>query len=178
MKRILLLVLILVGIAAQNFSQNVFDPNDPTVRYTAGASYGSAAKPDSNIVGLQKWVSVATNGVSTGTGSFDPSSYKAYFIRYFNARVSFRLKYPKSYANPDSAGKKYPVMLFMHGAGEVGCPSNGGIYNNEKQLSLGGKLFMDAVDDDKFDGFLFYPQLRSVDAGCWGEWGGGQSVCS
>lgn len=172
MKRILLLAIIALGYFANTFSQNVFNPNDPIVRYSSTAAYGSAQKPDSNIVGLQKWVSNPTNGVSLGTGAFDASSFKAYFMNFFNTRLAFRLKFPRSYSNPDSVNKKYPIMIFLHGAGEVGCTSNGGIYNNEKQLVLGGKLFMDRVDANQFDGFLFYPQLRSKDGNCWGEWGG------
>src|SRR5689334_21272155 len=155
MKRILLLATIAVGFFANTVAQNVFNPNDPIVRYSSTAAYGSAQKPDSNIVGLQKWVSTATNGVSSGTGSFNASSFKSYFMNFFNTRLAFRLKFPKSFTNPDSANKKYPIMIFMHGAGEVGCASNGGIYNNEKQLVLGGKLFMDRVDANQFDGFLF-----------------------
>jgi large repetitive protein len=176
MKRILFLVTIGLAFIDKTVSQNVFDPNDPIVRYSSTAAYGSVQKPDSNILGLQKWVSTSTNGVSSGTGSFTASSFKAYFINFFNTRLAFRLKFPRSFTNPDSVNKKYPVMIFMHGAGEVGCASNGGIYNNEKQLVLGGKLFMDRVDNNQFDGFLFYPQLRSRDAGCWGEWGGGPNA--
>jgi chitodextrinase len=176
MKRILLLAAIALGFFTTAISQNVFNPADPIVRYSSTAAYGSAQKPDTNIVGIQKWVSTSTNGVSSGTGSFDASSFKAYFMNFFNTRLAFRLKFPKSFTNPDSANKKYPIMIFMHGAGEVGCASNGGIYNNEKQLVLGGKLFMDRVDNNEFDGFLFYPQLRSKDAGCWGEWGGAPSA--
>src|SRR4051812_48274497 len=146
MKKVLLLAFVIFGLIGISISQNVFNPADPVIRYNSSASYGSTQKPDSNIVGLQKWVANSTNGVSTGSGSFDNSSFKAYFINYFNSRLAFRIKFPKSYTNPDSVNKRYPVMLFMHGAGEVGCPSNGGIYNNEKQLTLGGKLFMDRVD--------------------------------
>jgi hypothetical protein len=176
MKRILLLATFVLIVVSASTAQNVFDPNDPIVRYSSTAPYGSAQKPDSNIVGMQKWVSTSTNGVSSGTGAFNASSFKSYFMNFYNTRLAFRLKFPKSFSNPDSANKKYPIMIFMHGAGEVGCASNGGIYNNEKQLVLGGKLFMDRVDNNEFDGFLFYPQLRSKDAGCWGEWGGGPNA--
>jgi pimeloyl-ACP methyl ester carboxylesterase len=171
MKRILLLLFVIVAFSGIGISQNVFNPADPIVRYSASAPYGSAQRPDTAIVGLQKWVAASTNGVSSGSGSFDNSSYKAYYINYFGVRLAFRLKFPKSYTNPDSVNKKYPVMLFMHGAGEVGCPSNGGIYNNEKQLTHGGQLFRDYVDQNKFDGYLLYPQLVATDNGCWGEWG-------
>ena len=90
MKRILLLATIALGIIGKTVSQNVFDPNDPIVRYSSGAAYGSAQKPDSNIVGIQKWVITSTNGVSSGTGSFNASSFKSYFINYFNTRLSLQ----------------------------------------------------------------------------------------
>jgi hypothetical protein len=175
MKKILLLSFVVLTFSGIGFSQNVFNPADPVVRYSSNAAYGSAQRPDTNIVGLQKWVANSTNGVSSGSGSFDNSSYKAYFINYYGVKLAFRLKYPKSFTNADSVNKKYPVMLFMHGAGEVGCPSNGGIYNNEKQLTHGGQLFRDYVDQNKFDGYLLYPQLVAADNGCWGEWASGYS---
>ncbi len=170
MKRLLLLVTTCFLFIATAFSQNVFDPNDPLVRYNANAELGSAQKPNTTINGLQKWVSTPSNGISTGGGSYDVTSYKAYFIKIGNTMMPFRLKFPKSYQNPDSAGKKYPVALFFHGAGEFGCPANNGFYNNEKQLVHGGKLFRDRVDNNQFDGFLLYPQAVDTD-GCWGQWG-------
>ena len=175
MKKILLLASFILALSAITSSQNVFNPADPVVRYNSNAPYGSAERPDTEIIGLQKWVAASTNGVSSGSGSFDNSSYKAYYINYYGVKLAFRLKFPHSYTNSDSVNKKYPVMLFMHGAGEVGCPSNGGIYNNEKQLTHGGKLFRDYVDQNQFDGFLLYPQLVSADNGCWGEWASGYS---
>lgn len=151
--------------------QNVFNPADPIVRFDATRPVGSAENPDTSRLGLQKFVSVPTNGISTGNTAWDASSFKAYFINYNGRKVAFRLKFPKSYSNPDSSGKKYPVMLFFHGAGEVGCAPNGGIYNNEKQLALGGTLFNDHVENGNFDGFLLYPQLTTTDNSCWGSWG-------
>src|SRR6187200_115557 len=100
MKRILFLAFVALGFISKTVSQNVFDPNDPIVRYSSAATYGTAQKPDSNIVGLQKWVSTSTNGVSSGTGSFNASSFKAYFMNFFNTRLAFRLKFPKSFNNP------------------------------------------------------------------------------
>lgn len=175
MKRILLLVTLSVFVFAGTKSQNVFDPNDPLIRYNSSQPAGSPENPSTTINGLQKWVSIPSNGISTGGGSYDVSSYKAYFIKIGSTMMPFRLKYPKSYQNPDSAGKVYPVALFFHGAGEFGCPSNGGYYNNEKQLVHGGKLFRDRVDNNQFDGFLLYPQNVDV-GGCWGSWGAPSSA--
>jgi chitodextrinase/poly(3-hydroxybutyrate) depolymerase len=174
MKKALLLstmsTLLCIAVA---FSQNVFDPNDPLVRWNSGSALGTATNPNPNIEGLQKWVSVASTGVSTGSGSFNAAPYKAYFINVGGTnglKMCFRLKFPTSYLNPDSASKKYPIMAFFHGAGEPGCTSNGGIYNNERQLVHGGRSFLDKVNSGKFDGFLLYPQAQAGN-NCWSDWG-------
>ncbi len=146
-------------------AQNVFDPSDPIVRYNASKPLGSRERPDTSIRGLQKFVSTPTIGVSVGAG-YDASSFKQYFINVNGAKMAFRLKFPRSYNNPDSANKKYPIDLFLHGGGEVGCSTNGSVYNNEKQLWLGGELFMQRVDQNLFDGFLLYPQYV-VTSGCF-----------
>src|SRR6201991_2182309 len=171
MKRVLLLTTIgvLVFVAATQ-AQNVFNPADVIVRYNSGQPSGSPQNPNPNINGLQKWVTTSTNGVSTGGNSFDASSFKGYYMNQNGLRLPFRLKFPRSYSNPDSAGKKYPVMVFFHGAGEPGCSNNNGVFNNEKQLLHGGRLFRDRVDNGTFDGFLLYPQLVVTD-GCWSQWG-------
>lgn len=171
MRTHLLCLLLTAFITSTSYSQNVFDPADPQVRYDSTAVLGTVTRPNPARTGLQKWVSVATNGISS---SFDASSYKAYFINVGNVRMPFRLKFPRSFTNPDSAGKRYPMMLFFHGAGEPGCPQNGGIYNNEKQLLHGGKTFMDRVDNNQFDGFLLYPQ--AFVANCSNFWGTGYDV--
>ncbi|HRE50457.1 MAG TPA: PA14 domain-containing protein [Flavitalea sp.] len=169
MIRKIAVLIFLIGSACFLKAQNVFDPADTIIRYDVSQPLGSPQHPDPNVPGLQKWVSTPTIGVSYGNDAFDASSFKQYFINVGTGKLAFRLKYPKSYNNPDSANKKYPVMLFLHGGGEVGCPSNGGIYNNEKPLWLGGSLFMQFVDQNKFDGFLLYPQLV-VTEGCFAGW--------
>jgi pimeloyl-ACP methyl ester carboxylesterase len=149
-------------------AQNVFSYTDPIVRYDGSQALGSAQRPNPATPGLQKWVSTPTTGVTVGSSTIDVTSFKQYFINFNGTPMAFRMKFPKSYL--DSAGKKYPVMIFLHGAGEVGCSTNNGVYNNEKQLWLGGGLFRDFVDQNLFDGFLLYPQLVNTD-GCWGAWG-------
>ena len=153
-------------------AQNVFNPADPLVKYDATKPLGSPERPDTSKAGLQKFVYIPTNGVSTGSNSWDVSSFKSYYFNYNGRKFAFRLKFPRSYINNDSASKKYPMMLFFHGAGEVGCAPNGGIYNNEKQLALGAQLFKDRVDNNLYDGFLLYPQLVLSGNSCWGDWGG------
>jgi poly(3-hydroxybutyrate) depolymerase len=168
MKTLLLVFVSILAGLNLSYSQNVFNPADPIVRYSSAAAYGSAQRPDTNKTGLQKWVSTATSGVSTGSSAWDASSYKAYFLNIGGNKMSFRVKFPKTYTT--DATKRYPAMVFLHGAGEVSCASNNGYYNNEKQLQHGGKLFSDAANGTQFDGFLVYPQLLAR-SGCWDAWG-------
>ncbi|HUQ67486.1 MAG TPA: fibronectin type III domain-containing protein [Flavitalea sp.] len=167
MKTILLFAALVVATQFAS-SQNVFNPSDPIVRYSSSAAYGSAQRPDTNRAGLQKWVSTPTSGISTGSQVWDASSFKAYYLYGAGIRVPYRIKFPKTYTTDPT--KKFPVLIFLHGAGEVGCATNGGLYNNEKQLWLGGQLFMQEVDKGNFDGFLIYPQLVTIN-GCWDSWG-------
>lgn len=176
MKKVLLLtsvgLLCLFSIAQAQ--SNIFNPNDLNRRWVNnGTNYSNdslslTANPNPNIFGIQKWVSVKTSGVDSNAWGKD---YKAYFINLNGTRLPFRIKYPKSFSNPDSAGKKYPIMLFFHGAGEPGCPANGGLYNNEKQMVHGGQRFRNAVEANTFDGFLLYPQTQVPTNGCWSDWG-------
>ena len=177
MKRLLLVTLLFISAFVNASAQNVFDPNDPQIRFDINQPLGSTQRPDPSLKGLQKWVSTPSNGISSGNGSWDNSSYKAYFLNIVSStgtfnQMPYRIKFPKSWLNPDSVNKKYPVAVFFHGAGEFGCPTNNGFYNNEKQLVHGGRAFRDRVDKNQFDGFLVYPQNYNPN-GCYGEWPGG-----
>src|SRR5688572_2574096 len=134
MKSIGLLGLFLLNLFYLCSAQDVFNPGDPIIRYNASQPIGSPQNPNPEIPGLQKWVSTPTIGVSIGTDTFDNTSFKQYLINFNGAKMAFRLKFPYSFNNPDSVNKKYPVNLFLHGGGEVGCNTNGGLYNNEKQI--------------------------------------------
>ncbi|MGB8192399.1 MAG: hypothetical protein WCF67_10795, partial [Chitinophagaceae bacterium] len=138
MRKVFLLAtigLMFFGISAQA-QPNVFDPADPIVYYPSST-------PTTNWGNIQKWV------VTDRNLGWNTSSYKSY---HFNG-ISFRLKYPKTYQHNVSDGKKYPVMIFWHGAGEKGF-----IYDNEGHLLQGGEVFRDRVDNGSFDGFLLFPQ--------------------
>jgi large repetitive protein len=139
MKKVLLLTTIgLLFCAATIQGQpNIFNPADPIV------TYNSSSPPTTNWNNIQKWV------VTNRNLGWTTSSYKSY---HFNG-ISFRVKFPKTYQHNVVDGKKYPVMLFWHGAGEKGS-----IFDNELQLLHGGQLFRDRVDNGSFDGFLVYPQ--------------------
>ena len=160
-------VLLLILINFCGYSQNVFSPLDSLNRYDSSQPLGSPANPKAGLSGLQKWVATPTNGVSIGPGSWDNTGFKAYYLRLNGKSVAFRLKFPKSYLDSANSAKKYPLMLFFHGAGEPACAANGGLYNNEKHLLYAAKYFGDKVDKNDFDGFLLFPQIYTTNPGCF-----------
>jgi fibronectin type 3 domain-containing protein len=139
------ILLTLVSLTKTAYTQSVLNPNDPIVVYNPAAP---PTPPTWNTIG--KWVK--TNRLSWNT-----SSFKAYHYNGF----SFRLKFPTTY-NPTAVdGKKYPMIIFMHGLGERGT-----IYDNEFQLLHGGQQFRDKVDNGTFDGYVLAFQTQN------GFWGG------
>jgi predicted peptidase len=60
--------------------------------------------------------------------------------------------YPLKY----DVNKKYPVILFLHGAGERGS-------DNEKQLVHGAKLFAASANRAKYPAFVIFPQCPEND---------------
>lgn len=64
--------------------------------------------------------------------------------------LNYRILYPNNF----DKNKKYPLVLFLHGAGERGD-------DNEKQLSNGGKLFLDSID--RYPAIVVFPQCPTDD---------------
>lgn len=61
--------------------------------------------------------------------------------------LPYRLLFPKNYEK----SKKYPLILFLHGAGERGT-------DNEKQLVHGAKMFLEAPNRKRFPAIVVMPQ--------------------
>jgi predicted peptidase len=61
--------------------------------------------------------------------------------------LPYRILYPENY----DKSKKYPLLLFLHGAGERGN-------DNEKQLMHGARLFTSAEGRKNFPGIVIFPQ--------------------
>lgn len=61
--------------------------------------------------------------------------------------LKYRLLEPKQIKK----GKKYPLVLFLHGAGERGS-------DNKKQLIHGSQMFLNPVNRDKYPAFVLFPQ--------------------
>lgn len=55
-------------------------------------------------------------------------------------------------------GEKYPLVLFLHGAGERGK-------DNEKQLTHGGQMWLNPVNREKYPAFVLAPQCPET--GYW-----------
>ena len=70
--------------------------------------------------------------------------------------MAFRLRFPNGY-NPADKTKKYPVIIFMHGGGEIAE-----VYDNEFHLLWGAQMFEQMINDGKFNAFLLFPQQKSV----------------
>lgn len=133
----LTLLLLVCGHAAV---AQVFNSGDPVETYDP-----NNPKPTPAWGTIAKWVRTVRNEVNFP----NKDSYKCYYL----SGMPFRLKFPKTYQQGVSDGKKYPIMIFLHGRGE-----SGGIYDNEFSLYHGGGKFCAAVDNGNFDGFILVPQ--------------------
>jgi predicted peptidase len=82
----------------------------------------------------------------------DASPYsKQVFIRGTDT-LRYRMMLPLNY----DAKKQYPMLLFLHGAGERGT-------NNEVQLVHGSKLFADSANRLRFPAIVIFPQCPYTD---------------
>ena len=76
---------------------------------------------------------------------------KKEFVSSFGDSLSYRLLRPEN----EQAGSKYPLVLFLHGAGERGS-------DNEKQLTHGAQMFLNPVNREKYPAFVLtlYPKPK------------------
>lgn len=66
--------------------------------------------------------------------------------------LNYRILYPENFDRK----KEYPLVLFLHGAGERGS-------DNEKQLAHGSKLFLDEQNREKYPAIVIFPQCPQND---------------
>jgi len=69
-----------------------------------------------------------------------------------NNELPYLLLKPKNF----ESDQKYPLLLFLQGAGERGS-------DNEKQLVHGGDLFLNAIESDQYPSFMVFPQCPTDD---------------
>lgn len=78
--------------------------------------------------------------------------YKEAFFVKQNDTLKYRIMFPKDF----SESKQYPIVLFLHGAGERGN-------DNKKQLTHGSKLFADQINRGAFPAIVIFPQCPQND---------------
>lgn len=72
---------------------------------------------------------------------------KETFISSRGDTLPYRLLRPETM----KSGDKYPLVLFLHGAGERGN-------DNERQLTHGGQMWLNPVNREKYPAFVLAPQ--------------------
>ena len=82
------------------------------------------------------------SGFTVAQESFEPAVYHSE-----GDSLQYRIQYPLNYDET----KKYPLILFMHGAGERGS-------NNTSQLTHGAKLFANTGNRNAFPAIVIFPQ--------------------
>lgn len=82
----------------------------------------------------------------------DKSAFEKREHTYKEGELSYRVLYPENF----DENKIYPVVYFLHGAGERGT-------DNQRQLVHGSKLFLDAQNRQKFPAIVVFPQCPPND---------------
>ena len=79
------------------------------------------------------------------------ASHSAYRRDVFVSQAGDSLRY--RYLEPESRSKnrKYPLVIFLHGAGERGS-------DNEIQLMHGSQMFLNPVNRNRYPAFVIFPQ--------------------
>ncbi len=103
--------------------------------------------------------------------NWDSSPYKSFRFTSPSSSadwMNFRLLFPNGYDSTAVDNKKYPIILMLHGAGESArmdwstrqsYPSGDPrIDNNDNQLLWGGREHLSAVQNNRFPGFVLFPQ--------------------
>ncbi|MCB0633223.1 MAG: hypothetical protein KDD15_25965, partial [Lewinella sp.] len=101
------------------------------------------------LFGLLLALQTQAQGSNVFAGEFAP--------RTFSERgnnLNYQVLYPENF----DEGKKYPLLLFLHGAGERGD-------DNQKQLVHGSNLFLETQKD--YPAIVLFPQCPTADY--WGD---------
>lgn len=84
----------------------------------------------------------ATVAVSA-QGKFEPKA--------FESSDGVELKYQELKPADTQKGKKYPLVIFLHGMGERGD-------DNRRQLINGGQMFLNPANQEKYPAYVLFPQ--------------------
>lgn len=96
---------------------------------------------------MKQWSSLLVFFFLTLSLSAQQSYDKKVFVSSAGDTLRYRLLTPEQV----KPGKKYPLVLFLHGAGERGT-------DNERQLTHGGQMFLNPVNREEHPAFVLIPQ--------------------
>lgn len=82
---------------------------------------------------------------------FAAAAQTSYEAKEFVSTEGQSIKYRELTPQDMNLRKKYPLVIFMHGAGERGD-------DNESQLKHGGQMFLNPVNLDKYPAYVIFPQ--------------------
>lgn len=74
-----------------------------------------------------------------------------YQRKVFTSTDGTELNYRMLAPDENAKGKKFPLVIFLHGAGERGN-------DNEKQLVHGSQMFLNPVNREKYPAYVLFPQ--------------------
>jgi predicted esterase len=148
----------------RSYAQSIINPSDPVLEYDPA----HPPTPPDYFHPLVKWVrtlNIANGAVQGRNPGWNSDVCKAYT---YNG-LAFRVQFPKTYAPTVNDGKKYPLIIFLHGQGEndqtyLGPPPPGsGSYNYDNQFHLlqGPPQFDNAIKNGQYDGYVLSPQLQN-----------------
>ena len=89
-------------------------------------------------------------GIVYGQNEFEKNVY----VSASGDSLNYRLLCPEI----EQEGEKYPLVLFLHGAGERGS-------DNEKQLFHGSQMWLNPVNRENYPAFVLFPQCP--ESGYW-----------
>lgn len=146
-------VIVIAALLTQTAAaQSVIDPADPVVNYNS-----ASPPPAPGWMQMTKWVRTPNTTVQTRNGGWTADNYKCYNWQ----GLAFRVRFPKNYSTAND-GKKYPLLIFLHGKGEIAKLTNGQNYDNEYQLLQGPYQFEQAIVNNTWNGYVIAPQVTDL----------------
>ena len=88
-------------------------------------------------------VALACSAVSFAQNSYEPKT--------FTDSDGYNINYQELVPENVKPNKKYPLVIFMHGAGERGN-------DNKLQLLIGSQMFLNPVNREKHPAYVIFPQ--------------------
>lgn len=90
--------------------------------------------------------------LSTVAAAQDFSAYEKHYYNAPELNLPYRLLRPMNF----DSSKKYPLLVFLHGAYEKG-------FDDEAQLNIGGKFFLRDSVRNKYPAYVLFPQCPQAD---------------